>query len=81
MVKLLDHGLAQHLRQLSLPQLRNKINVILRDSPELKDIKVAAAHQLESGDVTIITNSLEEGVGGVTGGREGGEEGREKSEE
>ena len=59
-VKLLDHGLAQHLRQLSPPQLRNKINVILQDNPEVKQIKIAAAHQLKSGDVTIITDSLDE---------------------
>ena len=59
-VKLLDHGLAQHLRQLSPSQLRNKINVILQDNPEVKQIKIAAAHQLKSGDVTIITDSLDE---------------------
>ena len=59
-VKLLDHGLAQHFRQLSATQLRDKINTILRDSPEVKEIKVAAAHQLKSGDITIITNSLDE---------------------
>ncbi|KIW09692.1 hypothetical protein PV08_12035 [Exophiala spinifera] len=59
-VKLLDHALAQRLRQLSPSQLKNKVNNILRDTPKVRDIKVAAAHQLKSGDITVITNSLDE---------------------
>jgi hypothetical protein len=59
-VKLLDHSLAQRLRQLSPSQLKNKISNILRETPKVKDIKVAAAHQLKSGDAAIITYSLDE---------------------
>ncbi|OQV10368.1 hypothetical protein CLAIMM_14381 [Cladophialophora immunda] len=59
-VKLLDHSLAQRLRQLSPSQLKNKVNNILRETPKVKDIKIAAARQLKSGDITIITNSLDE---------------------
>lgn len=59
-VKLLDHALAQRLRQLSPLQLKNKVNNILRETPKVKNIKVAAAHQLKSGDITVITNSLDE---------------------
>ena len=59
-VKLLDHPLAQRLRQLSPSQLKNKVNNILRETPKVKDIKIAAAHQLKSGDVAIVTNSLDE---------------------
>jgi hypothetical protein len=40
-------------------QLKIKINTILLETPNAKDIKIAAAHQLKSGDITIITNSLE----------------------
>jgi hypothetical protein len=58
-VKLLDHGLAQRLRQLSPAQLKNKVNNILQETPNVKDIKVLGAHQLKSGDVTVITESLE----------------------
>ena len=58
-VKLLDHGLAQRLRQLSPSQPKNKVNNIIQEIPRVKDIKIAAAHQLKSGDVTVITNSLE----------------------
>ena len=59
-VKLLDHALAQRLRQLSPSQLKNKVNNILRETPKVGDIKIASAHQLKSGDITIITNSLDE---------------------
>lgn len=59
-VKLLDHGLAQRFRQLSPTQLKNKVNSILQETPKLTDIKVAAAHQLKSGDVTVITKSLDD---------------------
>ncbi|RMZ90276.1 hypothetical protein DV736_g2490, partial [Chaetothyriales sp. CBS 134916] len=58
-VKLLDHAVAQRLRQLSPSQLKNKVNNILRETPKVKDIKVAAAHQLKSGDITVITDSLD----------------------
>ena len=57
-VKLLDHGLAQHFRQLSPTQLKNKVNSILQEDPKVKNIKIVAAHQLKSGDVTVITDSL-----------------------
>ena len=57
-MKLLDHGLAQHFRQLSPTQLKNKVNSILQEHPKVKNIKVVAAHQLKSGDVTVITDSL-----------------------
>ncbi|KAK5215374.1 hypothetical protein LTR72_011578, partial [Exophiala xenobiotica] len=57
-VKLLDHGLAQHLRQLSPTQLKNKVNSILQEDPKVKNVKIVAAHQLKSGDVTVITDSL-----------------------
>jgi hypothetical protein len=58
-VKLLDHGLAQRFRQLSPSQLKNKVNNILRETPRVKDIQIVAAHQLKSGDVTVITDSLD----------------------
>lgn len=58
-VKLLDHGLAQHFRQLSPTQLKNKVNSILQENPKVKNIKIVAAHQLKSGDVTVITDSLD----------------------
>jgi hypothetical protein len=59
-VKLLDHSLSQRLRQLSPSQLKNKVNNILRETPKVKDIKVAAAHQLKSGNVAIMTYLLDE---------------------
>lgn len=58
-VKLLDHGLSQRFRQLTPSQLKNKVNNILSETPKLTDIKIAAAHQLKSGDITVITNSLD----------------------
>jgi hypothetical protein len=61
-VKLLDHGIAQRLRQISPVQLKNKINNILFEAPNVKDIKIAAVHQLKSGDITVITNSLEQAM-------------------
>lgn len=57
-VKLLDHGLAQHFRQLSPTQLKNKVNSILQEDPKVKNVKIVAAHQLKSRDVTVITDSL-----------------------
>ena len=57
-VKLLDHGIAQHFRQLSPTQLKNKVNRILQEDPKVKNVKIVAAHQLKSGDVTVITDSL-----------------------
>ena len=58
-VKLLDHGLAQRFRQLTPSQRKNKINNILQETPKLTDIKIAAPHQLKSGDITVITDSLD----------------------
>ena len=58
-MKLLDHGLAQHFRQLSPTQLKNKVNGVLQEDPKVRNIKVVAAHQLKSGDVTVITDSLD----------------------
>jgi hypothetical protein len=58
-VKLLDHAVAQRLCQLSPSQLKNKVNNILRETPKVKDIKITAAHQLKSGDITVITDSLD----------------------
>ncbi|MCJ1472222.1 hypothetical protein MMC13_000869 [Lambiella insularis] len=58
-VKLLDLGLAQRFRQLSPSQLKTKVNNILQETFMVKDIKIVAAHQLKSGDVTVITDSLD----------------------
>lgn len=57
-VKLLDHGLAQTFRQLLPSQLKNKVNNTIRETPRVKDIQIVVAHQLKSGDVTVITDSL-----------------------
>ena len=57
-VKLLDHTVTQRLRQLSLSQLKNKVNNILRKIFKIKNIKITVVHQFKSDDITVITNSL-----------------------
>lgn len=58
-VKLLDHAIAESFRQFTPTQLKNKINSILHVTPSVRNVKIAAANQLKSGDVAVVADSIE----------------------
>ncbi|OAP54036.1 hypothetical protein AYL99_11796 [Fonsecaea erecta] len=61
-VKLYDVGLAQRLREYSATQLKDGLNDLLQEDPKEKNVKIVAAHQLRSGDIEVIADSLSTAV-------------------
>lgn len=59
-VKLKDHGVAQRLRLVPAPRIRQQVETAVRGHAATRAIKVVAAHQLKSGDIQIFTSSTAE---------------------
>ena len=59
-VKLKDHGIVQRYRAQSAAQIRQQVQVSVRDNTATKQVKIIAAHQLKSGDIQIFASTIAE---------------------